>query len=629
MSSNRFQSDSQQPQPEQTHQPDGRDNNQAMVNQPVTMPDYSNRPGWIRDPQPPRPPLASAIQQPAYSLPPTANNRSSSKDYRQSQVDRVSGLLKERYRRIFNETNSRLLLDVRTAEVLPEIVDAILAPIAMDFREIFNREVSRAEIVRAFGHFGEKIRPWPAHLSFGRAGYNPQSRQRFIDAGSGCCLTFDFGASYYHTDVVQPLIRPTQSRSFPDLSNIGNTRPALVNQLFECTALPGESDLLLLAWMILSWMPDRSQVMLELLGPPSSSLAKAHALVRNLVDPSTVDWHNDLPSNGKQFEVLALKHYLLSFNQVEVLTPTQQKHIFSLMRSKSLQWKWKGKKLDVEVTVQCPVMLNSLESVATVPTLADSTLSIEVEDVGPRQAELVQLEFTKPAIQVGFLMIFGHVNSQWASVEYEARFNCYGSLADLCRVGELVAESLGRDRSEFWQQFEANQQSRREFELEESPVALAVQKLLSDEQECVVNISVRDWLSRLEAYRPKSATTDLWPASSRQLGAVFKSIIPLMRGFGITLTSMGQRGPRCYWRAEKLEEPEEVIEPEESEESEKLVEPERIVESEELEAPGKTNEPDKPEQPDESEKPVELEESEESEEPESQIKNRMRLRDRF
>lgn len=611
MSSKDFQPGSQQSQPERTQQPDGRYNNRATVTQPVA-------------------------QQSAPSVPHAANNRRSSQDYRQNRVDRVSGLLKERYRRISSETNSRLLFDMHTGEVLPEVVDAIAVPIATDYRRAFNGEVPKADITRAFGHFGQSIEEWSVQVSFGRAGYNRDSRQRFIDVGPSCYLTFELGASWYCTNFFQPLIRPSQSRPFHQPGNIGNRHPTLVNQLFERTALAAESDLLLLAWIILSWMPDRSQVMLELLGPPSSALAQAHAVVKNLVDPSTVDWENDLPSNRKQFDDLALKHYLLSFNQVEVLTSTQQKHILSLMRGKSLQWKWKGKKLDVEVTVQCPVILNSLESVATMPKLADATLSLEVEQtVDTQHTASVQASSMEPAIQIGLVMVFGYVNGYWARVEYDARFDAYHSLADLCRVGELVAECLGRDKSEFWRQFKANQQSRREFELEESPIALAVQRLLHDEKECVIDIPVKEWLVRLEPYRPEDATPGQWPASSRQLGAAFKSIIPLMRDIGITLTSVGKRGPLCFWRAEKLEESSELKEsqePDEFEEREKRQEPDKCVQLDEsdksvkIQEPQEPQEPIKPEELKESKKPVEFGEREELE---GRFENRMRVRKKW
>jgi hypothetical protein len=478
------------------------------------------------------------------------------KDYPQRRVDRVSNMLKDRYRRITNEANSPLLVDTHKGTVLPEIVDAISAPLETQYRSTYGAEVSIADIKKALNYFRELVEPWDVKVFFGRAGYDPQSRQRYIDAGPGNCLTFDNYASHYRVEESQPRIQPTQSRRLPGSTNLGNVHCGLVNSLFDHTVLSRESDLLLIAWMILSWMPDRKLVMLELLGAPSASLEKAHGLVRNVVDPATVDWHNEVPRNLKQFDDLALKHYLLSFNQVGRLTSTQHDHLFSLMRGKPIDWKWKGKAVVANISIHCPVMLNSLESVVDEKEkLADATLSLEVEEDVHHYIMPEQMPLLEPAIVAGLLRIFGDVNAQWATVEYDKRFDCYGGLGDLCRVGELVADSLGRGRLAFWEQFDLNQQSRRGFELEETPVAQAVLLALDDAPGGALEMSVKHWLAHLQTYRPEGMLPENWPISSRGLGAKFKSIKPLLRHIGIDLSSTGQRGPLRYWRAEKKVSP--------------------------------------------------------------------------
>mgnify|MGYP006430335155 CR=1 FL=1 len=535
-------------------QSDNRNCDKTMY--PLPSPDGKNFSEMNQSPPQQQPPAT-----------PGASSGQTSRDYRQTRVDRVSQLLSFRYNRVLNETNSVLLFDTHTGAVVPETVDAIEAPIATYYRENYRGEVSRGDIKRALDHFGQMIRPLQVPISFGRAGYNPNTRQRFIDAGPGNCFTFEYGAMHFTTGIAQPMIRPTQSHRFPDMSHIGNNHPALVNQLFNRTLLSNESDLLVVAWMILCWMPDKKQVMLELLGSPSAPMEQAHRQIKAAVDPATAAWQADLPSNVKQFDDLALKHYLLSFNQVEALTQTQQDHIFSLMRGKQIQWQWKDKKVAAHITAQCPVMLNSTESVATTTKLADATLSVEVEDANPQFAKPDQMSSMQPPIVAGLLMIFGYVNAQWSWVEYIKHYDRCGDLADLCRVGVLVAEYLLEDPESFWEQFRDNQQGRREFELEESPVATAVARALDDESSGILDLSVKDWMALLEEYRPKKedssekkpsekqASTDMWPANTRGLGSKFNQIKPLLRDVGIALTSSGKRGPRRYWRAEKTTTP--------------------------------------------------------------------------
>lgn len=486
----------------------------------------------------------------------TSNKVTASKpqDYRERRVDRASNLIKARYLRITNEANSSLLVDKFTGNVLPEKPEAIVDSIATDYRSCHGTEVSPADIKRAFGHFLGCETPSSVSVLFGRAGYDYNTKERYIDAGKEC-LIFTPNVSFCQSLVGKPIIRPTQSLPLDFLNNGVNIHSGLVNALFEKTALPKDADLLSISWMILSWMPDRLQVMLELLGRPSPLLEFTQALIKNIVDPATVSLKNELPINVKQLEELAHRQYLLSFNQVTALTAAQQKHFYNLMRGKQVNWQWAGKKLNSQITIQCPVMLNSLESVVTDSKLADATLSIEVNEEDLRHFSPEHKRLMQQGILAGLLMIFGYVNEQWEGVAYDSRFDRYGGLADLCRVGELVAGCLRQDKGAFWQQFNANQQGRREYELEESPIASALVKALDAESSGVIDIPVMEWLAHLKEYRPEGLSSELWPTSSRGLGAKFKLIKPLLRDVGITLTSIGQRGPRCYWRAEKAEPP--------------------------------------------------------------------------
>ena len=472
-------------------------------------------------------------------------------EYRQNRVDRISGLLRARYRRVVNEANSHLLVDQRTGEVVPERVEAIASPIEADYRTHYQTEAQSADIKRAFSHLTTQVQPWSAQVFCGRAGYDPASQQRYIDVGpGGPCLTFQPGAEQYSILNAQPFIRPTQSLPLYS-SDLAHPKPDLVNTLFHWTALPTDSDLLLIAWMVLAWMPDRQTVMLELLGRPSATLEHAHTLIKQVVDPATEPWQNALPGNSKQLHELAFKHYLLSFNRVESLTPTQQNHLFNLMRGQQVDWIWKGKKVDAQITVQRPVLLNSSESVATVPKLADATLSIEVEEDSNRPA--THPTSIAPEITSGLLQVFGYIQAHFTAQHYATRLDRYGGLADLCRVGELVAKALQRDTADFWVQFNANQRARREYELEESPVAMAVIRAVETAPEGVVHIKVKEWLALLENYRPKDSAPEHWPNSSRGLAAKFKDAQALLSDMGIALTATGQRGPHRYWRAEKIE----------------------------------------------------------------------------
>ncbi|WP_442488838.1 hypothetical protein [Halomonas litopenaei] len=488
------------------------------------------------------------------TFPSASEQPSKSQHYRGRRVDRASDLIKMRYRLINSETNSRLLVDMHNGEVLPFIPEVIVEPMATAYRMHHNAEVNKSEIKDAFGHFRQLTQPMQESVFFGRAGYDPSTKERFIDAGQ-VCLAFRASTPMYETLIGKPHIRATQSLPLYLYGQKGNIHPQLIETLFEETALPKDSDLLVIAWMILGWMPDRAQVMLELIGRPSPSLEQTQTTLKCVLDPATVTMLNEIPRNAMRFNELAHQQYLLSFNQVETLTSAQQDHLYSLLQGKQVPWIWNNKKTGNEIRVQCPVMFNSLGSVDTKAKLADVTLSIEVEEKDtpghhPEGATNIQ-----QTTLYGLLTVFGKVHALWRDVEYESRFERYGGLKDLCRIGELVAKSLGRDPADFWQQFEANQQGRREYELEENPVALAVKHCLEDNVDGAINLAVKDWLKRLETYRPRGTPPEAWPATSQKLAAQFRKMQPMLRDFGIALKPMGRQGPNRYWRAERAGEP--------------------------------------------------------------------------
>ncbi|MHB0776558.1 hypothetical protein [Halomonas sp. WWR20] len=530
---------------------------------PAASQTISNSPGLYAPPSdltPPMPPNLPSDNGPYNgNIASSHPTQESGRPRRDKQVEYVIGLLNAQFRLTRNETKSVLLADRFTGQLLPLMDDVVVELVkGMCWRSTAPRrqDVSNGVIKSALSIFGDSAFSELVLPFYGRAGYDLREGKRYLDTGYQC-VSFSPGLPTYQTVTGIPHIRPRDSlpMNFPE--GIGNIHPQDVTVLFDITALPGESDVLVIAWMVLAWRPDSSQVMLELLGEPHVTLEKAQQLLKRVLDPATYNLESQVPKTLKQLDDYAQRQYLLSFTRVEALSGTQQKGLFSLMQGKPVAWRSKGKRSDVEIKVQCPVMLNSAESVVTYTPLADATLSVElVNDEEPlsRDTAVKDPALAEVTIIYGLLQVFGYVNRYWPHVESDRRFERYGGLQDLCRIGELVAVCLGREPNDFWQQFNANQQSRREYELEESPVALAVKRCLEKEPEGVIEAAVKDWLVRLEAYRPARDPTKSWPDTARGLAAKFKQSRSLLESFGICLYPLEQRGPYGRWRAERIAE---------------------------------------------------------------------------
>ncbi|MCP8687168.1 hypothetical protein [Marinobacterium sedimentorum] len=465
------------------------------------------------------------------------------------QVVSALQILEQTFWLVRNELKSVLLQERRSGEVLPATPEAIEDQLKLEFFNKFQQDLSSKAAKSALARFRISITPYDISPCFGRAGSDVE-RNRYIFLGHET-IRYAMGDPTYEVwNQQQSHIEPKDS--LPSAFNVrrGSTPAGLVKHLFEVTDIPVENDLLIIAWSILSWMPDQKQVLLELLGDTPFSPVFTQAAIKYLLDPATVLGSPQLPKNLKQLDDCALRNYLLSFDRVDEFSETIQQGLLQLLDGKAISWKSKPSSVPTEIRVVCPVMLNSLESVVSYKPLADRTLTIELSKNG----DVAPVSFSDPATRTllddtfnGLLSVFGYVNSHWASVETDPAFERYGELSDLCRVGVLVARSLDRDDADFPSQLDMNQQTRREYELDEHPVAQALLRCFKDKGEAELEEAVKDWQELLSEYRLDNKQSD-WPQTPRAMGAQFKIAAPILRSFGITLEPLGQRAANRRWR---------------------------------------------------------------------------------
>ncbi|WP_160174903.1 hypothetical protein [Halomonas salina] len=452
-----------------------------------------------------------------------------------------------------NESRSPLLTDKFTGETLPHFDPKILERLKGEYWRTFigrQQDVSYGVIKSAISNFVYGAIPEAVIPVYGRAGVDLNSGRRALILGNQC-LIFSPGLSSYEIWNGIPHVMPRESLPVSVPGDIGNVLPQSISTLFDVTSLPRDSDLLVIAWMVMAWRSDSAPVLLELLGEVTPELIDSQKMLKTVIDPASSLFEVEVPKTIKQVDIRAQCHYLMSLHQVGSLTETQQKGLLSIMQGKAVEWRTKTKRSGVDLFIRCAIMLNSSESVVTYAPLSDATLSIEMDGAGggnPQNA-VKDRSMAERTIIHGLLQIFAHVNQFWGHVENDRQFDCYGGLRDLCRIGVLVADALGRDTAEFWQQLDANQQSRRDYELEESPVAMAVKRVIDASEDGRIEATVKDWLVLLDGYRPESDPSGSWPVTSRGLAAKFKQSRALLSTFGIQLVPLEKRGPYGRWRA--------------------------------------------------------------------------------
>lgn len=111
-----------------------------------------------------------------------------------------------------------------------------------------------------------------------------------------------------------------------------------------------------------------------------------------------------------------------------------------------------------------------------------------------------------------------------------------------------MAKSLGHDESVFWQQFEANQQSRFDIALEELPVAYAIKKYTQQLSTLSVEETVGKLSKILVQYKPEWCNDNDWPVNPRQFGEALRKAQPILKQHKIFLEPQGKRGGNRHWR---------------------------------------------------------------------------------
>ncbi len=459
-------------------------------------------------------------------------------------------LLKRDFILVSNETNSLLLQDLSSGEVcaaLPELIEHHLKKVVLEQHLI---DLPSKAVKSALMVFCTSPYPRGTNISYGRAGYELYTEYRWIFIGYNTIQYSSDSPYFQYPSPTRPHFKPKKSRPsiFPTWQ--GNTNTAGITQLFEVTDLPKEHDLLAISWLILAWMPDRKQVLFELLGDTPFSAAHTQSCIKELLDPAT-EWATpNFPKNIKQLDDSALNHYLLSFDRVDNLSDTIQRGLLQLLDGKSISLK-PTSPLSSEIKVVNPVILNSIESIVSYGPLAERTLTMELshrEDNTPNTPD--QRAFD--SIFNSLLTIFGQVHCNWSSVSTDASYDYHGGLSDLCRIGVLVAGSLGRNTEDFWCQFERNQLARREFELDENPIAQALKTIFEYNNEGELVDAVKGWQELLEEYRPAKHSYD-WPTTARGMGAQLKIAAPILKTFGIMLEPLDtRRRANRHWRLSKI-----------------------------------------------------------------------------
>lgn len=322
-----------------------------------------------------------------------------------------------------------------------------------------------------------------------------------------------------------------------------------LNLLFSVANIPGDADLLIIAWLIESLRIDCPYPILELIGEQGSAKSTTHRILRRLIDPSTCDLRGS-PKTVEDVYVSAGSNHLVSFENVSHL-PQQMQDAFCTI---STNGSFAKRKLYTDgdehvIQVNNPIIVNGIAVSVTAQDLIDRTITIELPRVIERRtvSEIWnEFNMNHPKILGGLLTCFAKSLALLPNVDLPSEKS--PRLIEFAKLGMAVSAALNRTEYDFMDQFNRYRQEAIARTIDASPVALAVIEWFEGR-----SVGYREEKPIKELFRsiPKPESTESWPKSPKGFADALRRAASVLREMGIECRSLGKQGSYVKWRIER------------------------------------------------------------------------------
>lgn len=222
-------------------------------------------------------------------------------------------------------------------------------------------------------------------------------------------------------------------------------------------------QLLFLVYLVSCFVPNIPHPIPYVHGPQGSAKSTLSKIVKEIVDPSQIDV-TSFPSNQKELVQLLNHHYLLFFDNLSSLTTQQSDTLCRVVTGSGFsKRKLYSDDEDVIFRLKRCIGMNGINLDPGNADLLDRCIifgldRIEKEDRQTEEEFWDDFREAKPLILGG---IFDTLSGALARID-DVELDSYSRMADFCRWGYAIAESLGYRGEEFLHAYEKNIDSQHE-----------------------------------------------------------------------------------------------------------------------------------------------------------------------
>ena len=297
------------------------------------------------------------------------------------------------------------------------------------------------------------------------------------------------------------------------------------------------TKLLLLVWLIASFIPDFPHVILIVSGSQGAAKSSCCRYSKRVIDPGVV-LTESMPNEKKDLAKTLNNQWFSAFDNLNTLSQQQSD---SLCRAVTKDG-FKERKLytnndEFILNYQRIISLNGINLCAQSPDILDRSIIVELDRIPSEQRkpeDVLNEEFTKalPGILGGIFSVLSKAIA--LRPKLESKLKNFPRMADFAKWGYVIAEALGGYGEEFLNAYNLNMRRQHEAVIDSHLVAQALVEFMGDKEQW--QGFAMDLLKELTAIAERmEINTDVypWPQQPNQLTKIINKLKATLKEAGI------------------------------------------------------------------------------------------------
>ena len=301
-----------------------------------------------------------------------------------------------------------------------------------------------------------------------------------------------------------------------------------------------EQKLLLLVYLICSFIPDFPHPIMLLLGSQGSAKSTLSKLLRSIVDPSFIEIASLLDNQRELVQALAHHAFLFFDNVSHISEAVSDTLCKAVTGSGFVKRELYSDDDDIIYKFKRSIGINGINLVATRPDLLDRSIILELERID--ESNRKQEKEIEDRLEKDLPLILGGVFDvlvKTLRIKPTIKLSAFPRMADFASWGSAVAEALGYTKEEFRDAYQNNIDKQTEAILNENIVAIVLISYTEESSWRRWEGTMSELLENLTRHAPFAHVNTYdkyWPKAANRLSYALNILKVTLRSVNISIT---------------------------------------------------------------------------------------------